>query len=161
MVTGILLAVLEQQLVAWPDHERGAQLHGPGAGSVLAIAGRERSRRRHDGGASQQGRGSDLARLHGRSCVAVLVEKHRKREVLVFDECLRIVATPGADRSHRVGRELVLALADLTGPLPARESAEMAQEEQRMGGVRPQVSQAVGPSLHVGKAHVGESKHVC
>ena len=62
---------------------------------------------------------------------AVLVEQHRERDGLVLDERLGVPAstrTDGSDRSSG-GEDLLVPIADLTGPLATRQSAEVAKEE--------------------------------
>jgi hypothetical protein len=56
--------------------------------------------------------------------------------------------------------ELLISIANLTGPLAARESAEVAQEEQHLGLVYPQVPEPLLGAVGVDESMGCEERHV-
>jgi hypothetical protein len=82
--------------------------------------------------------------------------------VLVGDEAGGVVLVAGADRDHlgASGPDLVVALTQLRGMLPAEQSAEMAQEDHDHRPLGPEIAQPVGCAGGVGELEVGEPAHV-
>lgn len=147
-----LLEVGEEDFVSGSDHDGGAQLQRAAARLVLTIAGRERPGGREGGSRFEGGHRAEGAGAHDSGRFPLLVEEHRERHFFVIDERLRIPFSPGSDRGDAGAGfdELVVSLADLTGPLPTGESAEMSQEQQDVRGLLPEVSKAVHGTVGCG-----------
>jgi len=158
MVAGVVLTVLVQDVVARAHHDGGSELERSAPCVVLSMPAGERP---EPGGelprAEQRCRterpGSDD--LGGRP---VLVEQDRERDPLVLDERLCVASTAGADGGDAGtrGGDLVVSISDLTGPLTARQSAEVAQEEQDLGTVAPEVAKAMLSSAGIDEHDIGK-----
>ncbi len=144
MITCVVLEVGVPQVVAWPDHQRGAQLEGTPARFPLAMArsegpdsGRQGIHRDERAGAEAFGSGD----LGGRP---IFVEEHGERHSLVLDERSSVSTSTGADGGDAGsrGNDLFVSIADLTGPLAARQSAKVPQKENDLGSVGPEVPEA-------------------
>lgn len=155
MITCKVLSVFVHDVVTWAYDDRCTQLHRPGTTLGLAMAAGKRPNACADCGRAYEGAEAKLVGLDDLGCGAVRVEQHRERHVLVFDEGRCIATSSRADRRDSGARrkQLFVSVADLTGPFTARESPEVAKEEQHMGLVCPQVTQ---PLLCV----VGSDKHL-
>ena len=158
MVACVLLEVLVEDLVAGSHHDGRPQLGRSAAGLALAMTARERPEA-----------GRELARLQqrGRSYGggpddvgggAVLIQQDGERDSLVLDEGLGVPLATGADRRDTCtrGQDLFVSVADLTGPLAARQSAEVAEEEDDLGLFGPQVTEPVLTLIGVDQDLVGE-----
>jgi hypothetical protein len=92
----------------------------------------------------------DRSGLRGR-CVGV--EEDRVRELVVLDEPAREIGIARSDR-HELGApapDLVVAVAQLRGVLAAMESAEVAQEDENDGLLRPEIAEPPGRAIGVGE----------
>ena len=153
MVTSERLLIDVDEIIAWTNDERCTQLHRATPGLVLSMSADQGP------SASANGVGTDKrgclqsVRLHDLRSFAFVVEQHGKRYGLVLDEGLGITLASRADRGDtQVCRQKVLvSLTDLTGPLPARESPEMAEEQQYMALLCPEVPESVHVTLGIGE----------
>jgi hypothetical protein len=159
VVAGKILAIGIAHDVSRPDHDRPSELERACAGLALAVSGGERPdagpelRRSHEGERPDP-IGADDA---GRSAVGV--EEHHEGHPFLFDERRGVAPTSGADRRHAAsgGEDLVVTIADLTDPLAAGQSAEVAEEQEHMGLLRPQVTQPVLDTRRIGQEQVSEA----
>ena len=145
MVTGEVLEVRIQQFVARSDHEGGAQLHRPTTRLLLAVSARGRPGT-GDPCTGPHHRGHpDLLGAGDLRCSAVLIQQNGKRHPLILDECLGITLPARADGGDldTCCDEVVVSVADLTGPLAAGQSAKVAEKEDHMGALLPQVAEAM------------------
>ena len=156
----MVFVLCEEHFVTRTDHESRTEWEGPRPGAVLPVPAGEGSGSRDDGRATEQGRGADRAGFDRFRGVAVLVEEDRKRELLVLDERLCEMASAGTDCGDGGIGEVVSTFADLTGPLPARQSAEVTQKQQRMGTLLPELSEHDGVAVWIRKFDVCECRHV-
>src|SRR5207253_1822602 len=87
---------------------------------------------------------------------------HQERNALVAHEGGRVPAVTSADRNHVAtqAHDVVVALAQLRGVLPAVPSPEMPQEHQDDRPVAPTVSQAVHGAVGVLQLHVGQHSEI-
>jgi hypothetical protein len=94
-----------------------------------------------------------LVHLNDLSSLAVLVEQDREGYVLVFDEGGGVSSAAGAEGCDSCPgfQDLSIPLTDLTGPFPARQSAKVAQKEEHVTFIRPQVAEAVGRAVGIGQ----------
>ena len=143
MVACKVLVVGVAKLVAGSDDQRRAELERAPAGIALAVAGDGRSNSGDDLAGREQ---LESRRRLGAGDLGggpVLIEKDREGNSLGFDEGLGISFASGADRSdfRPGGPYLVVSIADLTGPLTAGQSAKVAEEEDHLWLVCPQVAQ--------------------
>lgn len=162
MVAGVVLEVGVVQLVARTDHQRGAQLQGPAPRSMLDVATRERPEPGRPLPGLDQGRWAERVRAGDPRCDAVLVEEDLEGDVLVLDERLRIALATRSDRGD-IGagvEDLLIPLADLTGPLSTGQSAEVAEEEHDPWRVRPPRSEALRPAVRVDELDICEGGEV-
>lgn len=158
MVAGVVLVVLIEDLVAGPHDDRCTELQGTATRLALPVARRQGSEasdqlaRLHKRGCPERPRADDLR------CQALLVEQYRERDLLVLDERLCIPLAAGSDGGDTCtrGEDLVVSLADLTGPLTAGQSTEVAQEQQHMGSFPPEVTEAVLGPVRIDQDLVGE-----
>lgn len=83
----------------------------------------------------------------------IFIKEDRKGYLLVLDEGLRIPFASGAERRDgSTGcQDLLVPFTNLTGPLPARQSAKVAQKEEHVTFIRPQVAEAVGRAVGIGQ----------
>jgi hypothetical protein len=114
-------------------------------------------RRRLEDGSNPERFGTDNV---GRG--AILVEKDGERNPLNFDEGLGVAlaARPDGRHPHPGLDELVVSIADLTGPLAAGDSAKVAQEEDHFGPRRPQVAEPDFDPIGVNHDVVGEGGYI-
>ncbi len=162
MVAGELLEVGEEDLVPGPDDDGGTELERPAAGLVLAVSGGQRAGGSQSCGRLQSRQCGECAGAHDLRGLPVLVEKDGKGNLLVFDERLCIALASGPDRGHTGpgGEEVVVSAADLTGPLAAGESAEVAEKEEHVGGGLPEPAQAMGRAVGGRKFEAAEGGNV-
>ena len=148
MVACVVLEILVEDLISWPNHDGGTELHRPASGLALPMPRGEGPETGGELARTDEGRHTDGARTHDLGSDAVLVEQHRERNPLVLDEGLRIPAPPGADsRDLRPGCEnIFVPVSDLTGPLTARQSTEVPEEQDHLGLIAPEITQPLfGP----------------
>ncbi len=76
--------------------------------------------------------------------LGVVVDEHRERDLLVAYERRRVSLIAGADRDDLGSSrpDLVVPLTQLRGVLPAEQSAEMSEEDERDQLRRPVVTEA-------------------
>ena len=83
---------------------------------------------------------------------AVIVYQHGVRNLVVLDEGARIDRIPRADHDH-FGAELadlVVAVAQLRGVLPAQQSTEVTQEHQDHRLICPQTAERTDGATDIG-----------
>ena len=162
MVAGELFEVLVEKLVAGSDDEGCPELEGPPPGVVLHVSLDQSSRPGGELAGADQSDFAQGARPNQLGSSAVLVQKHLKRHGFIFYEGLGISPSPGTDCSHvRPGAEdLVVSLTDLTGPFPAGQSAEVAEEENNSGIGCPTVSEAVLVTFGIHEHHFGQGCYI-
>jgi hypothetical protein len=107
---------------------------------------------------SHQGRDAEFPCPDDPGSRPVAIEEYRKRNALVLDECLRVPLAARADRRDRGsrGEDLVIPVADLTGPLTTGQSAEVAQEQQHLRAILPQITESVFSAVGIEQDDVGE-----
>jgi hypothetical protein len=90
----------------------------------------------------QQGHRADAFRPHNLGGGAVLVEQHGKWHRLVLDEglCVPFATRADSDDPCPGCQDLVVSLADLTGPFATGDSAKVAKKENQVGLVRPHIT---------------------
>ncbi len=143
MVAGVVLEVLVQDLIARPHHDGRTELHGPASRLALPVPRGEGPEARRELAGTDQCCDADGSRAHNLGSGAFLVEEDGEWNVLFLDEGLRIPAASGAYGGHlRPGGEyLFVSVADLTGPLTARQSTEMTKEQNHLGLIAPEIAQ--------------------
>lgn len=158
MVSGVVLAILVEDLVAGGHHDRRTELEGAATGILLSMTACKRPETCGDGPWSKDGRRPKRSRADDLSSEAILVEEDRKGHALVFDEGLGVPLPPRADgRDLGTGRkDLVISIADLTGPLAAGQSAEVAKEQQDVRLISPEIPEAVLGLIGIDQHEVGE-----
>jgi hypothetical protein len=119
----------------------------------------QRADRGTDGGGSHERPDAERIRGNDLGGRAVFVEQHGEGHVLVFDEGDGVPPPSGADGGHPGpgSGDLVVSIADLTGPLAAGESAEVTQEEEGVGLLGPQIAEAVLGPLRIDENLLGET----
>jgi hypothetical protein len=129
---------------------------------VLSVASGKRSCASEEGIRPDQRHCTESVRLDDGCGLAVFVEKYREGHLFILDECHGVPSAPGADcRDAGAGRlEISVIVPDLTGPLAAGQSAEVAEEQQDMRVARPQISQAVHRSFRIGQLKIRQSGRV-
>ena len=153
MIPCVRLLVHIEDFVPWADDERCTKLHRTVPGLVLPMAPEQRL------SAGQKCVGTDErcrfepVHLDDPCCFTVFVNENLEGNVLVFDERLRVPLPSGADGGDaRAGlKDLFVPLTDLTGPFPARQSAKVAEEEENMSLIDPQVTEAVQRAFRIGQ----------
>ena len=151
MITGMILVVGVEQLVARPDHKGRTELERAAARLLLAMTPGERLQPSPDRFGRQVGGGADRVGLDDLGRRTILIEQHGERELLILDESLGVSLATGPDGNHRHAGvdEGVLFVANLTGSLAAGQSAEVAQEEEDRGPLGPQFSKRVGIAVRI------------
>ncbi len=162
MISSVILEILIQQFVAWRDHQSGTQLLPTAAGVALPVPS-----------CSSPKTSPDLGRLHeiesaqrigadrtGRR--AVFVQQHIERDSLIFDEGLGVPLPTSTDGNDACARrqELVVSIADLTGPLAACQSAEMAKKQHHLGILFPSVAEPLFGFVGADQHLVGELGYI-
>jgi hypothetical protein len=162
VVAGVFLEVLVAKLIAGSDHQGRPELKWAPPCVVLHVSLHQGSRSGRELAWADQSGLAQCARSHQLGGPAVLVEKNLKRHGFIFDERLGISASSGADRGHisTSAQDLVVSLTDLTGPFPAGQSAEVAEEEENPGIGRPTVSEAVLVTVGVHEPHFGQGRYI-
>lgn len=148
MVPGKRLAVLVEDFVAWTEHDGGTELKRAPTRLLLSVPSGKRANPCDHCIGAQQRRRTQLAGADDLGGPAVLIEQNRKRHLLVFDEGCGVALSARADGGDVCtrGEDLVVSIADLTGPLAAGQSAKMPQEEQHVGLLCPEITETmVGP----------------
>ena len=82
--------------------------------------------------------------------------------MLIFDEGLGVAAAAGADggNARSCGEDLVVSVADLTGPLAAGQSAEVAEKQDHLWLGRPPVAEAFLAAVGIDEYLIGQSLDV-
>ena len=82
--------------------------------------------------------------------------------MLIFDEGLGVAAAAGADggNARSCGEDLVVSVADLTGPLAAGQSAEVAEKQDHLWPGRPPVAEAFLVAVGIDEYLIGQSLDV-
>jgi hypothetical protein len=158
VVTGEVLEVGVEQPIARCDDERGAELQGPPARLLLALATHDRADRssvctRFEEGTHAKGGGSrDAGRL------TFAVQQNPKRDPLIRDERIGVSPPTGANCGDAGPQllELAISVSDLTGPFTTGESTKVAQKQHDVWRRRPQISQSLRVGLRILQSHVGE-----
>jgi hypothetical protein len=145
VINGEVFVVFVEKLVARPDHECRPQLHRTSTCVVLSIP--------TAGGPCP---GDDLLRLEERhhpqrlgpdylSGAAVLVQEHLEWHRLVLDERLGVSLATRSDRRHTCAgvEDVLISLADLTGPLSTSQSAEVTEKQDDTWALGPSVAQTM------------------
>ena len=158
MVAREVLEVGVQDLVARPHHDRGTQLHWASPGLLLPMSAGERSDSGGDGSWLDERRHAKGLRTDDLGGVAVLVEKHGEGDPFVVDERLGVSTASRSDGGDpgAGGKDLVVSVADLTGPLTACKSTEVAEEENNLRVFRPQVAESLLGPVGIDENLVGE-----
>lgn len=157
MIARKTLEVLVDELVSRAEDDRRSELHRTATGVELAIAP-SKGTCGGQGGTRRQRLPADRTSPDDGGSGAVFVQEHREWELLLFDECLGVALPSRADRGDTgAGRqEIVLALTSLTGSLSTGQSAEVAQKEEHVRLLGPQVAQTTGVFVRVDHDLVGE-----
>ena len=158
MVSCVRFLVQIQDVVTGSHDDARTELRRPPTQRVLSVASSECPCALQQGVGSKNRDHPETVHLNDVCGKAILIEKDIEWHGLILHERLRILAVAGADRRHAdTGRdELVVSIADLTGPLAAGQSAEVSKEEDHMRVLHPQVTQPVGGSLNIGENHLCE-----
>jgi hypothetical protein len=100
-----------------------------------------------------------LVHLDDLSGFTVFVKQDGEGHLFILDEGSCVSSASGAQCCDaRPGfQDLFVPLTDLTGPFPTRQSAEVAQEEQYMAIIGPQVTEAVRGALGIGQCQFCEA----
>jgi hypothetical protein len=106
----------------------------------------------------QQRRRSERPRSDDLSGAAVLIEEHRIRDLFILDERFGVLPAAGSDCGDRGtgGDDLVVSVADLTGPFTAGQSPEVSKEEQNLRLFRPEVTESLLGALGIDEDQVGQ-----
>ena len=158
VVSGEVLVVLVEDLVARGHHDRRTELEGAPTGVLLSMATSKRSESCGNGPESQDGRRPKRSRTDDLRGDAILVEENRKGHALVLDEGLGIpLATRADGRDLGTGRkDLVISIADLTGPLTTGQSTEVAEEQDDLWMLPPSIPEPVCRAFRIDQQVVGE-----
>lgn len=151
MIARVGLLVEVQEFVAWADHERGPELHGAVTGLVLAIPLDERPASGQERVGTDERCRLEAVHLDDLCRFALFVDQDGEWHPFVFYEGLCVPFPSGSNSGHTdTGHQkIVVPVADLTGPFPAGQSAEVAQEEEDMALIGPQITKAVWCALGV------------
>jgi len=137
-------------------------LHGAAASILLAVPPHERSETSGDRIRPESCHCTNLSGSDDLGCLAVLVEQDRERHILVLDErrCVTLATrSDGGDPCTRC-EDLVVSLADLTGPLAAGQSAKVAQEEKNLRLVLPTVTKAMLGTIGIDENLISELSNI-
>lgn len=158
MVACELLEVLVEDLIARAHHDGRSQLGRSTAGLPLAMTTGKGTEAGGELARLQQSRRSDRCGADDVGGGSVLIQQDGKRNVLVLDEGLGVAFAACADGGDAGsgGEDLVVSVADLTGPLAAGQSAEVAKEENDLGLLGPQVAEPVFSLVGIDEDLVGE-----
>jgi hypothetical protein len=143
MVAGEVLVVLVKQEVAGGDDETRPKLLGSPPVLVLDVAGEKGPCPCPDLGGREQGHRLDRLRPYDLGRGSVFVEKDREWHLFILDEGLGVPLAAGADGDDPGSgyQNLFVSVADLTGPLAACDSAEMAKKQDQVGLVSPHIAE--------------------
>ena len=145
MVAGVVFVVGVEELIPGADDERCAELERPAPRAPLTMSLGEAPRRRCPGRRGDDRSDSQLlrARYFGRG--SLFVEQDREGDRLIFDERFRIAPAAGTDGGDSCSgrQDLLVSIADLTGPLAASQSAEVAEKQDHLGMLGPEVPETV------------------
>jgi hypothetical protein len=99
-----------------------------------------------------------LVHLDDLGSFPIFIKEDRKGYLLVLDEGVCIPFATGAKRRDvSTGcQDLLVALTNLTGPFPARQSAKMTQKEEHMALIDPQVTEAMWNTFGIRQRDFGE-----
>lgn len=162
MVAGEIFEVGVQQLVARSNHEGRSQLERSLSWRPLAVSAHQRpAGGNRCPGSHHRGQPECLGSHHlGR--LAVGVEQHREGNPLFLDEGECVAFASGADGGHfrPGGKQLLVSIADLTGPLAAGQSTKVAQKQQNVGSLPPEVPKAMELAGGILQHHVTEERNV-
>jgi hypothetical protein len=78
--------------------------------------------------------------------------------LLVLDEGLGVVLAAGADRSDLSpgGEDILVSIANLTGPLTAGQSSKVAQEKQDLRLLHPEVTEPLFGPVRIDEDLIGK-----
>lgn len=143
MVAGVVLEVGIAQVVAGTDDQRCSQLERTAAGVALAVAGDRRPEPGQELSRRDEVEGTGCLRACDLSRGSVLVQQNGERDGFVLDERFGVAFPAGPDgRDLGTGLEnLLVPVADLTGPLATGQSAKVTEKENHLRSVRPQVTE--------------------
>ncbi len=144
MVPGKLLEVLVEELIAGADDQRRTELLPPAARISLPVATCSCSKAGGDLGGLHQVEGAEVVRPDDLGGGTVFVQQHVEGHLFVLDERLGVAFAAGADGDHArpLCDDLVVSVADLTGPLTASQSAEMPEKQQDLRVMAPAVPES-------------------
>lgn len=162
MVACEVLVIGVEQLVTRADDEGGTQLERAAPRLLLNVPPGQRSRRRLHGPRLDHARQAELSGARDLGGGAILVEEYLEGNPLVLDERQRIALAASADRGDAGtrGQDLVVSVADLTGPLATRQSTEVTEEENDPGAILPSIGQILGAAVGVDERMTAERRHV-
>lgn len=162
MVAGEVLVVGVEQIVAWADDEGGSELERAASRLLLDVPSGQRARRSHHGPRLDHVRQPELSGADDLGSGAVFVEQHLEGNPLVLDERQRVALAARADgRDARTcGEDLLMSVADLTGPLAARQSTEVPKEENHTRMLLPTIGQMLCAAMRVDERVTAERGHV-
>lgn len=162
VVAGELLVIGVEQLVAGADDECGPELERAAPRLLLDVPSGQRARRSHHGPRPDHARQPELAGADDLGGGAIFVEQYLEGNPLVLDERQRVALASRADGgdARTCGQDLVIPVADLTGPLAARQSTEVPKEEDHPRILLPSVAQMLGAAMRVDERVTAERRHV-
>ena len=136
VIAGVIFEVLVEELVAGCDDEGGSQLLPAAAGVLLTVSGCRCPQTSLHLGRLDEIEAAQVVGTDDLGGRPVFVQEHVEGDLLIFDEGFGIPLAAGADGNHpgTRGKDLVVSIADLTGPLAAGQSAEVAEEQDNVGG---------------------------
>ena len=162
MVAGEILAIGVEQLVSWADDECGSELERAGSRLLLDVPSGQRARRSHHGPRLDDAGQPELSGADDLGSGAVFVEQHLEGNPLVLDEGQRVALAPRADGGdvRTCGEDLLISVADLTGPLAARQSTEVPKEQNHPRMLLPTVAQTLSDAMRIDERMTAERRHV-
>ena len=162
MIPGEVLEVLVQKLVARSDHQGRPELHGAPSYVALPVPFQCGASAGDDLPRPHQRAHGEGVRTHQACSLSIFIEKHFEGNRLVLDEGFGVATTASPDSRH-VGagvENLLISLADLTGPFPAGESTEVTQEENHPRILLPPIPQSVLDPLRIDQPLISEGRDI-
>jgi hypothetical protein len=150
------------QHVPWRDHECRSELRGSTSGPVLAVPSDHRAGPCEELSRRQHGQRGRLLRAGDPGSRPVLVEQDPERDLLILDEGLGVTlaACPDGRDPGSGCEDLIVPVADLTGPLTTCQSTEMTQEQDDLGLIGPHSAQPHLGSIRFDHHGVGQRNDI-